>query len=119
MIYFLTILFTLSFVLYSKWQFIDDRGGPSGKWHPYGMIMRALAVITPYLAANYGSTDWKNYLLIGSINIVLWEIAINVIALGQKWWHVGTTAKFDIKLKSWKWVVYFGLLITALIIRFL
>lgn len=83
------------------------------------MIMRALAVITPYLAANYGSTDWTDYLLIGAINIIFWEIGINIIALGQKWWHVGTTAQFDIKLKSWKWILMFILLVGSVILKIL
>jgi hypothetical protein len=117
MIYLLSVLFTTAFILYSKWQFIDDRGGVSGKWHPYGWIMRTLAVFTPYLMQEYGTGTWKDYLLAGAINIAWWEIGINIIALGQKWWHIGTTAKFDIKLKSWKWFFIFAFLITSLIIK--
>jgi hypothetical protein len=117
MIYILSLLFTTSFILYSKWQFIDDRGGVSGKWHPYGAIMRIIAVFTPFLMQEYGTANWKDYLLVGAINIAWWEIGINIIALGQKWWHIGTTAKFDIKLKSKKWILIGILLVVSVLIK--
>lgn len=118
MIYILSILFTLTFVLYTRWQFSDDRGLSSGKWHPYGMMMRALAILTPFLCTLY-TNEWKDYLVAGALNIVLWEIAINKIALGMGWFHVGTTSSLDIKLGKAKWFIYFGFLLLTLLIRFL
>ena len=112
------ILFTLSFVLYSKWQFSDDRGLSQGKWHPYGAMMRILAVVTP-LVCGFVNITWEDYLLIGIINILVWEIGINVIALGVKWWYIGFTAKSDMRLGKMKWVFMGALLITGILIRVL
>jgi hypothetical protein len=116
MIYLLSILFTLTFVLYTRWQFSDDRGLSSGKWHPYGMLMRALAIVTPFLCTLHPN-NWKDYLLAGGINIVLWEILINKIALNTKWSHVGTTSALDVKFGKAKWYIYFGFLLLTIIIR--
>jgi len=116
MIYILSILFTLAFVLYSKWQFSDDRGLSSGKWHPYGMIMRALAIVSPFLCQMFPGS-WQDYLLSGAINIIVWEILINIIALGKKWWYVGVTSMIDLKLRKIKWKVYFAFLIVSLIVK--
>jgi len=116
MIYILSILFTLLFVLYSKWQFSDDRGLSSGKWHPYGMLMRALAILTPFLCSIYPNI-WKDYLVAGALNIVLWELLINKIALETKWFHVGTTSVLDVKFGKGKWYIYFGFLLLTIIIR--
>ena len=118
MIYILSILFTLMFVLYSKWQFSDDWGLSSGKWHPYGMIMRVLAVITPFLCQLYPGT-WSDYLLSGAINVVLWELGINVIALNKPLFYIGSTAEMDIKLGYKKWLLYFGFLLVAIVVRIL
>ena len=116
MIYLLSILFTLTFVFYSKWQFSDDRGLSSGKWHSYGMIMRILSVVSPFLCQLYPEY-WADYLLSGALNIVLWEVGINVIALNKAWYHIGTTSDFDIKLGYKKWLFYFGFLVAAIIVR--
>jgi hypothetical protein len=116
MIYILSILFTVFFVLYTKWQFSDDKGLTSGKWHPFGMIMRALAIVSPFLCQLFPGT-WQDYLLAGTINIVLWEILINIIALGKKWWYIGITSKFDIKLSKTKWFIYFSLLLATILVK--
>lgn len=116
MIYLLSILFTLTFVLYTKWQFSDDRGLSSGKWHPYGMLMRALAILTPFLCTLYPNV-WKDYLLAGALNIVLWELLINKIALNTKWFHIGTTSALDVKFGRAKWYIYFTFLLLTIIIR--
>lgn len=116
MIYVLSTLFTLAFVFYSKWQFSDDRGESQGKWHSSGMIMRMLAVASPFLCQLYPS-EWQDYLLVGAINILLWELLINKIALNQKWLHVGTTAKTDIFLGKKKWLVYAVILLVTIVIK--
>ena len=116
MIYILSILFTLTFVLYSKWQFSDDWGLSSGKWHPYGMIMRILAIVSPFICQIYPGT-WPDYLLSGALNILLWEIGINIISLKKPWNYVGSTSKLDIELGYKKWFVYFGFLVIGIIAR--
>lgn len=111
----LSVLFTLSFVFYSKWQFIDGR---RGRWHFWGAIMRALPLIIAFLV-QYLNVTWKDFLLAGSINIILWELLINKIALKTNWLHIGTTSYLDLKLGKWKWLIYSIPLITSIIIKLL
>ena len=113
MIYILSIAFTVAFVYYSKWQFINGR---AGKWHNYGMTMRVLAIFTPFIQQLVPS-PWQDYLLAGTINILLWELLINKIALGVDWLHIGTTSELDIKLGKKKWLIYTAPIIIALIIK--
>ena len=113
----LALLFTTAFILYSKWQFIDDRGGVEGKWHPYGLIMRALVIFLPILVNDISLQD---VFLSGMLCVIWWDIGINIIALNQKWWYVGTTAKWD-KLfnKRTKWILYGTLLISSILLKIL
>jgi hypothetical protein len=97
--------------MYSKYQF---KG--TSEWHPYGMLMRIFAIVAPFIM-QYKSSSWKDYFLAGAINIILWEVLINKIALKKEWLYVGTTSKLDIHLKKYKWLLYFGLLILAIIIK--
>ena len=113
MIYILSILFTVAFVYYSKWQFVNGR---AGKWHVYGFLMRALAIFTPFIV-QYFSATWQDYLLAGTINILLWELLINKVALNVDWFHTGTTSTLDKTLGKLKWIIYTIPLITACIIK--
>jgi hypothetical protein len=114
-IYILSILFTIAFVYYSKWQFINGR---AGKWHTYGFLMRALAVVTPFIMQRYPA-EWRDYLLAGTINILLWELLINKIALNVDWFHIGRTSFLDKTLGKTKWWIYTISVITALLARLL
>lgn len=116
MIYLLSILFTLIFVLYTKYQFIDDRGGPSGNWHKYGAGMRIAMFAIPFILQFFPGT-WQDYLLSGSINIMLWEVLINKIALNVDWFYLGTTSKIDIKFSKIKWILYTAFIIISLFIK--
>ena len=60
-----------------------------------------------------------DYILAGTINILLFEIGINIIALKSKWKHIGTTSDTDKKLGKVKWWICFGLLAGAIIYKFL
>lgn len=127
MIYILSLLFTLAFVYYSKWQFNERINAirsqhtfmsiANKKWHVYGMLMRLLAIVTPFILQYYSGT-WQDYLLAGSINILAWELLINKIALSKEWFYVGKTAKTDKYLGKYKWHLAFILLIVATIIKF-
>lgn len=117
MIYAVSIISTLIFVFYSKWQFSDDKGENSGRWHPFGMAMRLATFIGGYLLQHYSISTWQDYLLSGSICMVVWEIGINLIALAQKWNYIGGTAKTDIKFRKYHWLIYFGFLGIAILIR--
>ena len=117
MIFVLSILSTFVFVVYSKWQFSDDRGDTSGKWHPWGAALRALLFVTAYIMQKFPAS-WQDYLLAGSICMLAWEIGINLIALIKvKWNYVGTTAKTDIKFRKYHWLFYFGFLGISILIR--
>lgn len=115
MIY-LTTIFTLIFIFYTKWQFSDDRGETQGKWHPYGLLMRLSVFIIAYLCQLYPS-DWQDYILAGVINMIGWDVELNIIALKKEWNYEGSTSIIDLKLKKTKWIIYAVLLIAAITIK--
>ncbi len=117
-IYFLSIVFTLLFVIYQKWQFSDDRGKTQGKWHTYGMFLRLWFFIALFVTKYYPS-EMEDFVLAGAINIVLWEVGVNIFSLNEKWNHVGTTSVIDVKLGKKKWWIFFGMLGAAVAFKLL
>lgn len=113
MIYIISCLFTILFVYYSKYQFKDIKPLRNTTWKSYGVSMRILFFIGCFLCQLFNST-WQDYLLAGSINILLFEIGINLIALNTKIFHIGTTSEFDKTLGKYKWYVMFTLLLITL-----
>lgn len=113
MIYLLSILFTIAFVYYTKWQFKNSR---SGTWHNYGLIMRLLAITSPFIG-QFFKISWQDLLLASSINIILWDVLINRIALKVKWSYVGFTSKLDVYLGKRKWVLYLIILLASITIK--
>ena len=116
MIYITSILFTFAFIFYSKFQFEDFKHNTNRKWKVYGMAMRALFFAACYICSQFGNT-WQDYLLAGSINILIWEMGINVIALNEGLFHVGTTGKIDKKLDGYKWLAMLIFLIISIILK--
>jgi hypothetical protein len=51
------------------------------------------------------------------LNILLWEIGINIISLKKPWNYIGSTSKLDIELGYKKWLLYFGFLVIGIIAR--
>lgn len=118
MIYITSILFTLAFVFYSKYQFADDKVAiNSGKWHPFGMFMRGLFFVAIYINTLL-PVVWEDFLLASSINILLFEMGINLIALNQKLFYRGYTSKLDQKLGQTKWILMFAFLLITIIIKY-
>ena len=120
MIYLLTILFTVVFAFYTKFQLIDvkmEKGSPR-RWHPFGWLMRATVFAIP---AYYGWTETHplliDVLLSAAINILLFEVLVNMIALHQSIFYIGGTAGLDKAFGKFKWVAYGALLVTAAIAR--
>ena len=116
MIYITSIIFTLLFIFYSKYQFKHAIDRNTYDWKKYGASMRAFIFISCYLMQLFPAS-WRDYLLAGSINILLFEIGINVIALDMPIFYNGTTGMLDKKLKSTKWYLMFGLLLLSIIIK--
>lgn len=116
MIYLLSILFTLCFVFYSKYQFQDLKNTRNTKWKTWGVLMRTLFFISTFLLQLFPNS-WQDYLLAGSINILLFEIGINVIALNAPVFWKGYSGKLDIYLGNKKWFLIFALILTSLIIK--
>lgn len=117
MIYLVTILFTLAFVFYSKYQFDDEKAGwekSKGLWHPYGFIMRVL-LFAALLVFRYFPFDWWDFGICAVLSIVIWDIGINVFALKVKWNYDGTTSETDKILKDKKWYIYIVFLIGSLV----
>jgi hypothetical protein len=111
-----TIAFTLAFVLYSKYQFADDRGESIGKWHIYGFLMRAVQYIS-LVAVVWDLTSWQDKLLIPAIAELVWEIGINRIALRKKWNYIGMTATFDKKLGKSKFYILIGIVVVLIVLK--
>lgn len=116
MIYIVSIIFTVVFVIYQKWQFIDDCGGVSGKWHKWGALLRVILFGGGYLLQKFPST-WQDYIFAASINILMWEILINIVALKQHWWYNGSTASFDKILGQYKWIIMVLLIVICSLIK--
>ncbi len=93
-VYVITILYTLAFVFYSKYQFEDKKVDAKNKWHVFGLIMRLIFI-----------SSWQDIFFAAVISEILFEIGINVIALKQKVFYVGGTSVWDKTLKIWKWVL--------------
>lgn len=113
MIYILSILFTFAFVYYTKWQFKSSR---TGKWHNYGLAMRILAISSPFIS-QYFHCSWEDLVLAAVINMILWDVLINIIALKTRWDYVGSTSRLDITIGKRKWKLYFLFLITTILIK--
>lgn len=113
--YALVCVFVISFCYYSKYQFSDERGQSAvrGKWHIWGAIMRACVVGICVHA--HGLRDG---FLIGAIVLPLFDCGINIIALDENLFHVGTTDSFDKKIGMWKWPIYLLLLLAAIYVKF-
>lgn len=108
MIYLITILFTICFVIYTKYQFDDEKAGwikSKGQWHIWGFFMRLL-FFAGLLVFKYFPFDWWDLLIAGVINIIIWDIGINVFALNVRWYYVGETSKIDKMIERLKFYVY-------------
>lgn len=119
MIYLITILFTLAFVFYSKYQFEDEKAGwaaAKSKWHPFGMAMRTL-LFAALICNWFFPFDWWDLILCGIINIILFDIGINIIALKVKWNYCGKTSAIDKNLGELKWYIYAVLLVTSILLK--
>lgn len=121
MIYLVTILFTISFIFYSKFQFEDEKAGwtaSKSEWHPFGMAMRIL-FFGALILFKYFPFDWCDLILCGVINIILFDIGINVIALHVKWNYEGVTSVLDKSIGKIKWYVYALLLVSSALMKIL
>lgn len=106
-------LFIISFCFYSKYQFADQRNQSAvrGKWHPWGAVMRACMIALVWLAAG-----WKVAMLAGSFMLPMFDIGINLIALNEHAFYVGSTDSYDRALGMWKWPLYLILIIASIVI---
>jgi hypothetical protein len=121
LIYAITISFTVWFVLYSKYQFEEREKKSFGKWHLWGWMMRVIFFL-PFIILSFFpginiTAHKSDVILAGAINILLWEVLINLVALHATFFHVGTVAKTDIKLGQIKWALCFLFLILAIIYK--
>lgn len=123
MVVIVSLVFTLLFVFYFKWQHKDKLFGPnyypqaSKKWHLFGLLMRAAFFLGP-LCAVYFKTTWQDVLLALSLSAPLYDIGINVFALNQPPFYPGGTSALDKLLGGLKWILYLVLLGVALFFKF-
>lgn len=112
--YIISIAFTLSFCYYSKYQFKDERNQSvvKGKWHKYGASMRILMVIIMFFRP-----ELEDIFLIGAIQLPMFPVGINIIALNQSPLYVGKTSWWDKNIGMWQWPLYLIILISAIIFK--
>lgn len=120
MIYVLTILFTLALVMYQRdqqqdllsWERKHER---NTGWKSWANVMKVIAFVMYELGKHFPAT-WQDYLLAGSICILLFELATNKIGLNRELFFIGASSKTE-KLKKWKWYLSFALLIISITIK--
>lgn len=119
MIYITSIIFTLILVFYQKYQFLANRGVSNDKYHPLGLALRA-AFFLPFLGLILGfTTNLKDLILALILNGFLFDVLINVIALGVRPFYVGTTSVFDKTIGKFKWIIWAILLVGAIVYKFI
>lgn len=120
--YLYNIVFTFLFVMYTKYQFIDEKLGfahSKGLWHKYRLAMQVMAYIGPFIGFFViPDTNYKDWLLCAAILWPFWDIGINILALGMPAFYDGSTSSMDKKLKGIKWFAYAVILIVAIVIKF-
>jgi hypothetical protein len=115
MIYIITILFTLSFVMYQKYQFIDMKYMRNVKWKTWANVMKVLVFAGCYTSQLFPSL-WQDYLLSAAICSLVFEFGYNKIAIKQDWFFNGASSKFD-SLGKWKWIALFAFLIISITVK--
>lgn len=114
MIYLLSILFTILFLLYQRYQFRDMKYNRNTTWKTYGWFMKALVIVACYVM-QYFTCTWQDCLLTGVISWILFELGYNKIVLkGANLFYVGQSSVQDNTLKKWKWVVMAASLILSI-----
>lgn len=109
-------LLTIFFVFYSKYQFLDLRNQRNLIWKRWGVAIRILFLVACFIEALKPSV-WQDYLLAGSINILLFELLINKIALKANWFYKGNSSVIDNNIGNTKWYIMFGLLILSILVK--
>lgn len=107
--YLIALIYTIAFVYYAKYQFIDGR---KGLWHFYGLVMRL-----SFWAAMLTRHQWQDVLLASAICLWIYEVGINVIALKQKPLYCGTTSTMDIHFGKKKWLYMACVVIVTVVIK--
>lgn len=117
--YILSIAFTWCFVMYSRYQFKDERkidGKEHDQWHPWGAWMRGLFFMQ-MIAMHYVDMMLVDTNLALAISMPLFDVGVNLIALNQSAFYVGKSANSDRKLGMWKWPAYLIYLIGSIILK--
>lgn len=124
MIYLGSILFTLCFALYFKWQNQDEYDGTFSynkndkKWHFYGAGMRFLFFATLLYYSIFPPLLIKDVILATVISMPLYDIFINIFALKKPIFYPGSSSSYDKFLGKFKWVLYLLLIIGSLVYYF-
>lgn len=125
-LYVFSTFFVLWFVLYSKWQFIDEDDGPTytkadRAWHFYGAVMRAtvfFAVACGFIMSMYlpGHVQLLHIPVVGFLLLFEWDILLNLVR-GKSLLYISTKG-WNKALGKKKWLYYSIGLIVSLICLF-
>lgn len=116
MIFLLSILFTVLFVYYTKYQLKNPK---TGKWHTKGFLMRGCFFLAFLFPATY--LDIFGALILSAITF---DIGINLIALDSSkrkipWYYTGQESWIDRNIGQAKWYIYGILLATFITLKFI
>lgn len=114
MIY-LTILITFFMVMSQKYQIKDLKGKRNTTWKTWNNFVRVGIFVICFLVQKYPS-PLTDYVLAGAINILAFELLINVVALEMPLLYVGKSSDFD-SLGKKKWLIMVVALAVAIVIK--
>lgn len=115
MIYLLSILFTLAFIMYQKHQFNDLVKVRDLRWKTWANVIRGIFFFQFLLPVQ---ADWKDVFLSISVCALLFEFGYNKIVLKVDLFYNGKTSYFD-SLGKLKWIIIFVSLFISSLLKFI
>jgi hypothetical protein len=118
-LYFLSLAYTAFFVLYTKYQIIDEDDGAGWtdaetKWHRYGLLMRLTVALMGAAWVYLPAPNPVHFFIALPLAAAAFDLGIN-IARGRPIFDLGKGG-WDAKIGIWKWVLYAAWFITTCII---
>lgn len=108
--------------MYFKYQNQDEADGwggynkPDRLWHLWGGVQRRSVDALLMAAAILGSA-WQDVLLSTMIQLPLYDISINLLALGKPALYPGSSTEYDKRLGMLKWPMYLVFIAGAVAVK--
>ena len=117
LLYVLSFIFTGAFVIYTKWQIVDEDDGPGytpaeKKWHMAGLFMRLAVFSMAVVWVFFPAPHWSHLPLIFILNAASFDIGINIA--NRKPPLYTATHGWDGMVGKRKWLIYLVGLIASI-----